>query len=269
MPGKLKKIAVQHKDYVQKGQPLIELENIELELTTVRLQGQLDQQNAMLDNLYYRAISDSSALLEIPSAEETLATIRGQLQKREQELGKLKLNAPADGTVLPAPEMRSNAEATEQLPTWEGSPLEEKNLNAFLTDDILVCQIGDPSDLEAVIAVDQADISFISVGQRVELFLDQHPGQRVVSRIDQIAKDDLEVSPRGLSGKAGGDLATKTDAAGREKPMSTTYQASARLQDEESVILIGTRGTAKIDAGSQTAASRLWRYLARTFNFEL
>lgn len=269
MPGKLKKIAVQHQDHVQEGDSLLELENIELELTTVRLQGQLEQQNSMLDSLYYRAISDSNVLLEIPAAEETLATIQGQLKKREEERGKLKLSAPAAGTVLPAPEVRSNVEAMDQLPTWEGSPLEEKNLNAFLTDDVLVCQIGDPSDLEAVIAIDQADISFISVGQRVELFLDQLPGRRFVSRIDQIAKDDLEVSPRGLSGKAGGDLATQTDAAGREKPMSTTYQASARLQDKEGVILIGTRGTAKIDAGSQTAASRLWRYLSRTFNFEL
>ena len=56
---------------------------------------------------------------------------------------------------------------------------------------------------------------------------------------------------------------------GRERPIETTYQASAELSDEERVIFLGTRGRARIHVGYQTLASRTWRYLSRTFRFDL
>ena len=134
----------------------------------------------------------------------------------------------------------------------------------------MICQIGDPRDLEAVIAIDQSDIPFVQIGQEHELFLSQLPGrQRFVSTIRDISKERMEYSPHRLSGKAGGDMATKTDASGMERPINTSYPASAPIQDEEAIILVGTTGTAKIDAGYQTIARRLWRYLSKTFNFDL
>ena len=147
--------------------------------------------------------------------------------------------------------------------------MEHQNLDTFLTDDVLLCQIGDPKELEAIIAIDQSDIAFVKEDQQVELFLSQLPGQRIASTINQVSKENIEISPRRLSGKAGGDLETTTDSTGRERPLNTTYPASARIYDDQDIILIGTRGTAKINAGYQTIARRLWRYLSKTFNFDL
>ena len=270
VPGTLKEIHnVRQGDLVKKDQLLVTLENIDLELAVTKLEGQRDQQDAKLSNLEYRAVTEGKAVMELDTAKETLATIQGQLDKRREELEKLRIKAPETGTILPPPAVASNAEASGQLDSWEGTPLERRNLDAFLTDDVLLCQIGDPKKLEAVIAIDQSNIAFVRENQNVELFLNQLPGQRIESTIDRVSKESIEISPRRLSGKAGGDLETTTDATGRERPLSTTFPASARIDDDRGIILIGTRGTAKIDAGYQTIARRLWRYLTRTFNFEL
>ena len=154
-------------------------------------------------------------------------------------------------------------------PIGTGCRCNTKNINSFLTDDVMICQIGDPRDLEAYITIDQSDVRFVEPGQKVVLFLAQLPGQRMNSEIRDVSNERMEFSPRRLSGKAGGDMATKTDATGMERPIRTSYPASAPVYDEEGIILLGTTGTAKIDAGYQTIGRRLWRYLAKTFNFEL
>jgi len=95
------------------------------------------------------------------------------------------------------------------------------------------------------------------------------PGKVFESHVASISPETLKVSPRALSNKVGGDLATETDESGRERPIKPTYQANAPLDDLNGEIVIGTRGTAKIHAGYQSLGQRGWRYLSRTFNFEL
>ena len=69
--------------------------------------------------------------------------------------------------------------------------------------------------------------------------------------------------------RAGGALATRTTAEGVEKPLTVVYQASVPLDDPDLRIALGGTGQAKIHAGWQTLASRLWRVACRTFRFEL
>ena len=65
-------------------------------------------------------------------------------------------------------------------------------------------------------------------------------------------------------------MRSKTDpASGEERPMSASYQASAYLDDEEGELRIGLRGRAKIHVAKQTLGRRFWRFLTRTFNFDL
>ena len=103
----------------------------------------------------------------------------------------------------------------------------------------------------------------------VDLFVEQLPGQKLHSELEQISQLDMKVTPRGLSSKGGGELVTRTDSSGQERPMSTTYQANALLQDDSGQLLVGATGQARIHAGYQTVASRLWRYVCKTFNFDV
>jgi hypothetical protein len=109
----------------------------------------------------------------------------------------------------------------------------------------------------------------VHVGQDVEILLEQLPGKRFRSRLEQLAQMDMKVSPQSLSSKAGGDLMTRTDAHGRERPVNTTYQASAPLDDTESLMFVSATGAARIHAGSQTLVRRLWRQFCQTFNFDV
>jgi putative peptide zinc metalloprotease protein len=133
----------------------------------------------------------------------------------------------------------------------------------------MFCQIGDPKRLEAMLVIDQADIDFIREGQEIEILLDAMPGKRLLSRIEDIAEVNMKESPKQLSNKFGGELATKTDESGREKPISTSYQARAWLDNKEGLMRLGMRGQAKIHAGWLTLGQRIWRFVNQTFRFRL
>ena len=55
-----------------------------------------------------------------------------------------------------------------------------------------------------VLVIDQADVSYVEPGQEVDIMLDELPGQTFQGTIQKKSKTDLRVSPRHLSGKAGG-----------------------------------------------------------------
>ena len=89
------------------------------------------------------------------------------------------------------------------------------------------------------------------------------------SQISEIAKVDLKVAPRNLSSKTGGEVVTKTDESGAERPQNTSYEARAPIDDPEAVLAVGLKGRAKICTHWQSLGSAAWRYLTRTFNFKM
>ena len=80
----------------------------------------------------------------------------------------------------------------------------------------------------------------------------------------------MKVSPRHLSNKAGGELPTKTDKAGVERPITTSYQVLVfPLDDPDGLLKIGLRGRAKIHANWEPLGLGLWRWFSQTFHFRL
>ena len=64
-------------------------------------------------------------------------------------------------------------------------------------------------------------------------------------------------------------MPTKTDEAGRETPISTSYEVLMTLDDTDQVLTPGMRGTARIQVGSRTVGQWLLRLFWRTFNFRM
>ena len=62
--------------------------------------------------------------------------------------GGLKIASPAP---VPQPQTDDN----ERLPSWWGTPLEKRNVGAFLKPGVPFCQIGDPAKLQAAMVIDQ------------------------------------------------------------------------------------------------------------------
>jgi putative peptide zinc metalloprotease protein len=269
--GTLDEIFVEAGDDVKRGAPLAQLRNIDIELAIAELVGQSNMYEAQLESLNRVRFDDLQASAQIAPAITALATIREQIAKREADLANLRLVAPRDGTVLPPPLVPEKSGDEARLPTWSGSPLDEKNLGATLMKGTKLCQIGDPDCLEARLVVDQGDVEFIAPGQRVEVMLEQSADYVYVSKIDRMSSDTLKVSPTHLSSLNGGELATQMDPSGVPRPLSPVFEAVVPLpqDDPHGLMRIGLVGKAKISTEPRTLGSRLWRYLSRTFNFDL
>lgn len=272
-PGRVETVFVQPRQEVKKDEPLARLKNADLDLQISELESQKVQFESRLQSLMWRRPHDIQAGKEIPEVQKSLDGVKAQLQEKGQEKKKLLLYAREDGTVLPPPWTPPRKDPEGPLPAWHGTPLLPENHGAFLEEGVLFCQIGNPKKMEAVLVIDQDDIKFVRVGQKVKIKLDARPHDTLEGKIDEIAQSDLKIAPKRLSTKSKGELPTKTDpVTGQERPQSTSYQARVPLEDPEEIFQIGLRGRAKIYMDRplwQSLGARAWRLVTRTFNFHL
>jgi putative peptide zinc metalloprotease protein len=267
-PGELTAIHARPGDWIRAGQPLLTLDHVDIRLSVRRLESEKRQLESKLRTLRQQAFEDETAALQIAEVEQAIASLEEQLARRRRDCQRLVVAAPVSGVVI-APPRKSGADASGLLPTWSGSPLDAQNLRAYLEEGTAVCHIGDPRRFRAILAVDQGDLEFLHPGQAVDLVLEPLPRRKYRSRIDQVSQLDMQVTPHNLSSAAGGDLLTQRGPGGLERPLNTTYQASAALTDEEGWLFVGATGQARIHTGTQTMARRMWRYLCRNFRFDV
>ncbi len=255
---------------VVKDQFLARLRSTEIDLAVAKLEGQVNEYRTKLDSLMHQSFRDHRATAQIPQVQEALRAVEDQLVQKKQDQQRLRLIAPASGTVLPPPLNPKRDNDDERLPSWSGTPLDPENLGAYLEQGTLFCQIGNPKQLEAVMIVDQADRNLIREGQKVDLNLEGMSFSTLHSEIQEIAESELKVSPQRLSTKHGGELPTKTDPqTGAERPMSTSYQARAPIDDATGAIRLGIRGQARVYTDWVSLGTRFWWMLAQTFNFKM
>jgi len=270
VPGILDKVNVRLGQRVAKGQVLATLASVDLELAINKLAGDRDQYRMQLRSLQQQRFRDPRAGAEIPQTAEMLEAVENQLAEKQRDQKRLQLLAPIDGALLPPPPVPRREDPEGQLPTWSGMALEPENLGAFLEQGVLVGQVGDPARFEAVLIIDQADVKYVASDQKVDIKLDEMPHDTIRGTIHEIAHADMKLTPRRLSTKAGGELASKTDpVSGVERPQSTSYQARVPVDDPAGLLRIGLRGRGKGYASWLPLGTRVWRFIIHTFNFRL
>jgi putative peptide zinc metalloprotease protein len=249
------------------------LENYDLQVSISELRGRRDQLQAELDSLQRERYRDKQAGGEVPRVQDSLAAVEEQLNDKEADFRHLQLKAPTDGWVIPTPEVAPPPEEDDlqaRLPNWSGSPMDAKNLGATLKQGSPFCQIGNPKQMQAALVIDQADIDLVAPGGKAIIKLDELPGDVFYSQIASVSQIPLTAAPRELSHKAGGDLQTKTDSSGNERPESTSYEALAPIDDPNQLLVVGLRGRAKISADRWLSlGTRAWRAFSHTFHFKL
>jgi putative peptide zinc metalloprotease protein len=276
--GQVAAIHVENGALVQAGDPLLTLRNHDLELAVIELEGELRAARERLRGLELRSHVDETAGLQIQQAREIEATIVKQLQEKRDELSRLNVVAPIDGIVLPV-ETKHLPREEGLLPQWSGSPLDRKNMGATYQPSELICRVGHPEKLEAELIVDQADIDLLDQamagGAQPEAVLqfDAFPGQILTSRVVDIARDEIKTMSPTMSSRTGGEVSTQQDRrTGQLRPLSTSYQARVPLDDQgelQGLLTIGQHGNAKVYTRWQSLGQRLYRYVARTFHFDL
>lgn len=255
---------------VSKDDPIAILQNPDLDIRLADLQGQERVAEVELTNLSYRSRNDAPLVAQIDTQKKLLQSIQELRAKTEEELERLTIRATRDGYVIPPP-YRAPQDANDgRLPGWTGSPLDSKNRGALLTADDVICEIGKPDAFEAVLIIDQGDVQLVRVNQVVDLKLDSRRLETFSGVITERSTEPMESASMAMSSQTGGDLQTEIDpTTGQIKPRNVSYQARVPLSTEEVPLRPGYRGSAKIHVDPMSLGSRLWRVIAKTFNFEL
>jgi putative peptide zinc metalloprotease protein len=247
---------------VTAGQPLARLHNRGLELEIAVLAARRDQQRLHLQLLALRQHEDAELGDQLPAAKRALADLEEQLAGKQRQRDQLTLSAPIAGTVLP-PRRRTQRTADDELPTYDGTPLEQQNIGCSLESGELLCLVGDPQRLEAVALIDQSEIPFIRPGQHVRLQLAETPGRILTGRVLRVARINVDDPPPELL--AGGLLPVERRGGADPRPLGNTYEVVVAFDQGQGPLLIGATGWASIHAEPQPLGARHYRGLRSTF----
>ena len=269
--GQIAEVYVRPGQHVEAGAPIMRLDSPELEFELTELDGRRQEAIQQVQGLLAQRFRDPTALDQLRVAEELRDAVESQYAEKKQQFDRLTLKAPASGTVIPPPaRLDKAAAAQERLPSWQGTPFDRKNIGATLTPSDLVCLIGNPEDVEAVLVIDQAYIDYVREGHEVRLLLEANTHKAYESKIEEIAATNVKAVSRGISAQAGGRLETKTDPkSGMVQPLSTSYQARVPLGNAAGKLQMGMQGQARIYTGWQPLGRRVYRFVSKTFHFDL
>lgn len=263
-------VRVEPGEYVEQGDIILQLQNVELEQQIAQLKTRLTVKQVELNQTIQRESDDPDASFQINSLQSAVHAIEDLLEQETAKLNRLSIRAPVSGIVIP-PRFVPRPKDSDRLPSWSGYPIEKSNEGAFLEKGTPVCQIvpKDNRKKRAVLLVDQEFMEFVAVGQAVEIELKAIPGHQIRTTIREISPVELKVAPPHVSNQYGGPLITKKNERGEDIPQSATFPVRAPFESDDPRIEIGMTGYAKIYAGNKTVAQRVWRFICRTFNFEL
>jgi len=268
-PGQIVR-TVKEGTWVKQGDELAVLQNLDLDIRLTELKGREREAEVRLRNLALRSRADATLKTQLETQEELIASLQQLQQKTQEEIDRLVVVAKRDGIVLPPPEKQAQSGGDGRLPGWSGSPLSAHNRGALLTAEDLICEIGAPDELEAVLIVDQGDVQLVDVGQHVDLKLESNRIGTVSGKIFEKSQSEIRQTSSALALQTGGDLQTEIDPeTGQARPRSVSYQARVPLDDAPVTLRPGYRGSAKVHVAPMSVGQRLWRFVAKTFNFEL
>ena len=177
--------------------------------------------------------------------------------------------------MIPPPGAPGRPDNGVTLAKWSDCPLDPENSLAFLSRKTLVCYVGDPPQMTAMLVFPQGEMRYLRPGQRATLTLNSHRGHRFSGTVGSVSNQRLETLPRELSASNGGPIATSAESAApasdpsaKEIPMLPTFEASVEPGDYGPLQLLpGMKGKAKIRVGDSPLGERLYRYVVTMFRF--
>jgi putative peptide zinc metalloprotease protein len=278
-PGELTEVLVKAGDHVTKGQIVVRMSNPDLE----------DQKRDLLNKIKIQILERETQLKvgnegRMSLADNQIVALTDQLEEVQQQLDALIIKAEIAGRIVEPPRVPEPPieTARKQLSTWNGTPLHPKNIGATIDERTHLLSVAPSEVYQAIVLIDQGDINELSQAELVarledsekkhrliQLKFDHLPSRTYEGHIQEVSKNPLEYVPEQLSNKLGGDLPTVTDSQGRERLLSSVYQATVELDQDTDLLRSGMRGIARFRVEERTAGQWLWRYINQTFHFRL
>ncbi|QEG36794.1 HlyD family efflux transporter periplasmic adaptor subunit [Bythopirellula goksoeyrii] len=243
-PGQLE-FALSAGTQVQPGDTIARLVDPQVELSLVEYRGELAEKRMHVDQLKTLRALDPRMSLQLPTAESELRDAESQLAQYNQRASTLDLQAPIAGTVI-APPVVEHKRSSNRLPTWSGTPLDSKNQQCWVEPGTVLCTIGDPERVSALVTVDERDIAEVEVGDNVRILLGSAPVRILTGTVSQVAS-----------------RATRTDSELSEIDANRFHVVEVQLDQQDGQALLGSTGKAKIDANRATIAQLATDFVKR------
>ncbi|WP_171189670.1 efflux RND transporter periplasmic adaptor subunit, partial [Alienimonas chondri] len=144
---------------VAAGDPVVELNDLELDRQLAELRGRLAVIRVRRDLLIARRFEDPTASAGLAGLDRQAESLAAQLERREEDRARLTLRAPVAGTVVAPPRTPASPPSNDPgtaLSAWTGTPLDDANRGAFLEPGTLAALIApaDPADAAQAFAAD-------------------------------------------------------------------------------------------------------------------
>jgi multidrug resistance efflux pump len=218
--GKVSHVFVQEGQKVVAGQPLVDLENLDLQSTLAKLQADLQEASG-------RATQNQLRYGNYGSAERERQRLLQEERVSTEEASRLQVVSPISGTIT-----------TPRLSDLAGADLEEGAPLMDLVDD---------STVRARLYIPEFAMHDIRLGSPVRL--------RAPSRLHPFSGTVRAISPDWVP--LDPSLGQKEQLAGINPPRFFAVEASL---DSGDGLRPGMTGTAKIQVGSRSLASFAWRF---------
>jgi putative peptide zinc metalloprotease protein len=255
---------------VREGETIAKLDNVDLAVQEAKYQNEYDLAKVRLKTMKQQINSAPKQDSMLLAQEEVLASAANLLQQVQSKRAQLLVRSPRDGIIIepPSKPVAKAAIAEGQLPSWSGNPFASVNSQAFYSEGDVLCVVGEPTEMEAVIVVDQSDVDLIKIGDEVELMLDSARLNSVTGKISRIAESEMKETPENLAIQSGGQLNTAQDESGKVRPISTSYQATVPLDPRHVPFRSSYRGKARVHLEWRSLGWRFYRFCLKTFNFD-
>ena len=242
-PGFLREVYVHGGEAVRAGQPLAQLENLEI-------QGEADE---LATEVATYEVQRRAALSSPSDENRQMATAyahlleeaKTQLDLRRWQLGECILRAPHDGVVR-----------EEDL---------QKLVGQFFLRGRTLCAVGSRHEYRAIISLGESEARRVAVGQSTDVRLRAMSGQTFVGTISSAPVSTLtRLTNAGSANLTGGDVPSTMDREGQFEPTVAYYEAEMIIRDPTGERLrAGLTGMARIETGRTTLGRLL---LSRTLD---
>jgi putative peptide zinc metalloprotease protein len=240
---------------VRAGDVVARLRNPAVELACVQQQGTVRQQRTQVQQLRTLQASQAAAARLLPTAIAELADAEAQLARRQAMVEALVIRAPIAGRVAAPPARKPPLSEADRLRPWAGSPLEVRNLGAWIEPGTPLAVIAEPDGWAAWAGVQQADAPAVQPGMAVRLALDGNPMDVLTGRVVAVARRARSNEP---------DAADHCQGAG--PPQEPWYHVvQIELDASATPLFAGARGVARISAERTTLGGLVANELRRTF----
>ncbi|QDT12630.1 Peptidase family M50 [Planctomycetes bacterium K23_9] len=250
--------AVAYQSDVSEGDVLANLVNPDMVLQLAKQTTRRNEMRAQIDGLRKQQVSRPELASQIPATADLLASVTQRCQVLQESVDELVIRSPSSGRFYP-PSNLLKADQDEVRQTWAGTPLQPSNRSAFLTAGTLVGHVGHPTDREAILLVDQADITLMQIGQSVSLLLPNRSRGSVLGKVTEVSPTPIETIPREFYAS---ELIALPSHLALQRPAAAYYQVRVELGRSAATLAVRSTSQARIRVRSASLFRRIAEALA-------